>query len=201
MADLTTTIPSGRVEVEGIITGQKGDWKSPHGWSMMVTTDAGWRVWVTRPRPFDGHYEGIVVDHRRDWDDPGRKSAGVPVFPAAKGDRVRFTAHLTPKDDTFAFGSRPTNAVILERTTEPNVDLGEDWGGKVNLHHFAIQVRAEIAVAQQAYDDYGHGPADATLDEVFAEMSALSETLVKAKARLSTVVERGNIDTGPVQYA
>ena len=177
-------IPEGRVEVEGIITGQKGDWKSPHGWSMMVTTDAGWRVWVTRPRPLDGHYDG-----------------DEPIFPAAKGDRVRFTAHLTPKDDTFAFGSRPTNAVILERTTEPNVDLGEDWGGKVNLHHFAIQVRAEIAAAQQARDDYGHGPADATLDEVFAEMSALSETLVKAKARLSTVVGRGNIDTGPVQYA
>jgi len=191
---MTTVAPQGRVEVEGIITGQKGDWKSPHGWSMMVTTDAGWRVWVTRPRPFDGHYEGIV------WDDAGRKSAGVPVFPAAKGDRVRFTAHLTPKDDTFAFGSRPTNAVILERTTEPNVDLGEDWGGKVNLHHFAIQVRAEIAAAQQACDDYGHGPADAPLAEALAEMSALTHTLVKAKARLSTVVGRGNIDTGPVQY-
>ena len=169
----------GRVEVEGIVTAQKqkfGLWKEPHGWSFMVTTDAGWRVWVTRPRQLDGHYDG-----------------DEPVFPAAKGDRVRFTADLAPKDDAFAFGSRPTNAVIVERTTEPNADLG-DWGGKVNLHHFAIQVRAEIAAAQQARDDYELRPM--ALDEAFAEMSALTETLVKAKARLSSAVSRGNIDRG-----
>ena len=180
---MTTAAPQGRSEVEGTITGQKGDWKSPHGWSFMVTTDAGWRVWVTRPRQLDGHYDG-----------------DEPVFPAARGDRVRFTAHLTPslEDLVLAFGSRPTNAVILERTTEPNADLG-DWGGKVNLHHFAIQVRAEIAAAQQACDDYRQRP-DVTLDEALTEMATLTEALAKAKTRLSSAVSRGNIDTGPVQY-
>ena len=80
--------PSGRIVVEGTVVAQKtvdGDYGVT--FKMLVLADEGWKVWVSEP------------------------SAINP----SKGDRVRFTATLTPshEDVLFAFGSRPSKASII----------------------------------------------------------------------------------------
>lgn len=89
--------PEGRVEVVGEIISVK-ERDTPYGYEikMTVAADAGYKVWVTRPRSLDGY-----------WDDDGEYHAG-----ADRGERVKFTATLTrsERDPRFAFGKRPTGA-------------------------------------------------------------------------------------------
>lgn len=89
--------PEGRVEVEGeVISVKERDTAYGYEIKMTVAADAGYKVWVTRPRALEGY-----------WDDDGIYHAGVD-----RGDRVRFTATLTrsDRDPRFAFGKRPTKA-------------------------------------------------------------------------------------------
>jgi hypothetical protein len=82
----------GRTVVSGVIVGLKtveSQWGTAY--KMIVRDDRGFRIYVTQPDAIG-------------W--------------AVRGDRVTFTARLTPSDDdpTFGFGSRPTKA-----STEPAV--------------------------------------------------------------------------------
>lgn len=83
--------PAGKVEVEGVVVSTR--WQdSDYGagcLKALVASDAGWRVWTTVP--------ASIVDA------------------TDKGDRIRFTATLTPKDGdpTFAIARRPTKASVL----------------------------------------------------------------------------------------
>jgi hypothetical protein len=82
--------PSGRIVVEGTVVAQKsveGDYGVT--FKMLVLTDAGWKVWVTEPSSIN----------------------------PTKGDRVRFTATITPSSDDvlFSFGSRPSKASIIAK--------------------------------------------------------------------------------------
>lgn len=87
--------PSGRQVVEGIIVGRKeqeNDYGRYGGVTIKVAllTAAGWRLWVTLP---------------------------AAIEDAQIGDTVRLTAAVQPSEDdpTFAFGSRPSKASIIER--------------------------------------------------------------------------------------
>lgn len=91
--------PSGRVEVTGEIVSVKGyeNSFSPYAgattWKMLVRADAGYKVWATIPNGIRG----------------------------IKGERIRFTAMLTPKteDPEFAIAKRPSKAETL---SEPVLD-------------------------------------------------------------------------------
>lgn len=84
-------VPAGKAVVEGEIVSTR--WQdNPYGpggcVKMLVLVDAGWKVWGTKPAALD--------------------DAGV-------GDRVRFTATVSPSDDdpSFGFFKRPTKAEML----------------------------------------------------------------------------------------
>ena len=83
--------PEGRVEIEGEIVSVKeydGYMPGTSSWKMLVVTSEGWKVWGTRPDA---------------------------IWQAEKGDRVRFTATVTPSEDDQLFGKfkRPTKAEVL----------------------------------------------------------------------------------------
>lgn len=204
----STPAPTGRVEVEGIVTGMKqkhGDWKSPTGWKFMVTTDAGWRVWVTRPKPFDGGLDLTETDPDRkllgvEYDDP---RYGYPMlctyrFPVVRGDRVRFTATLAPSDDpSLAWGSQPSNPEIVQRTDEPTTQYW-DRSAKakimVNPRADAIQALADLAAADIAWTEFkathkGH------LHEVEDAGDALVEAYKEAQRRFRNAEVMANIPT------
>jgi hypothetical protein len=85
--------PEGRVDVVGTVVGLK--WTEDYGYGstlkMTVKTDAGWLVWVSVPSSIDPE----------------------------RGDRVAFTASVTPSDTDvlFSFGKRPTKAKVLEQAS------------------------------------------------------------------------------------
>ena len=221
-----TPAPEGRIEVEGVVTGMKQkhrDWKSPHGWKFMVTTDAGWRVWVTRPRPFDG---GITTENADpDWklykvakseggyDDPECYPILVTTtFPVARGDRVRFTATLTRSNDdpALAWGNKPTNPVIVERTTEPttlvpseNLAFGAPSfrrvGEKIMVNPYtdAVQALADLAAAEEAYKDW-EATADGTED--LDTIRAMTEPINDAQHQFQGAIHMANIDRGPSSH-
>lgn len=92
-----TPCPEGRMVVEGTVVSLK--WKdSQWGGALKLTvkTDAGWLAWGTCPS---------ALLHS-DTADDGLKA----------GDRVQFTATVTPSDEDpiFGFFKRPTKATILE---------------------------------------------------------------------------------------
>jgi len=81
--------PEGRVEITGTVLSvkvQSNDFGDRLVWT--VRSDQGFRVWSTVPAAIAGEVEA--------------------------GDTVTFTATLTPSDDdnTFAFGKRPSKAVV-----------------------------------------------------------------------------------------
>jgi hypothetical protein len=83
--------PEGRVVIEGEIVSVKeydGYMPGTSSWKMLVVTSEGWKVWGTRPDA---------------------------IWQAEKGDRVRFTATVTPSEDDQLFGKfkRPTKAEVL----------------------------------------------------------------------------------------
>lgn len=86
--------PTGKVEVTGVIVGIKEiDGYTRYSlpttkWTLL--TDAGWRLYVTAP---------------------------AAIEDAGRGDTVRLTATLEPSRDdaTFAFGKRPSKAVLVAR--------------------------------------------------------------------------------------
>ena len=82
--------PTGRVVITGTVQSTKYK-TSNYGTveKMVVTTDAGWKVYCSVPADLEGSL--------------------------SRGDVVEFTATLTPSDDdpTFAFGSRPAKARVL----------------------------------------------------------------------------------------
>jgi hypothetical protein len=85
-------VPTGRIEVEGEVLTVK-DYENEHNprggliFKMLVLGDDGWKVWGTVPR-------SISPD---------------------RGDRVKFTATVKPKegDETFGYYSRPSKAEVL----------------------------------------------------------------------------------------
>ncbi len=87
--------PTGRLQVEGTVLSTKYQ-ESPYGETlkMLVKTDAGWKVWGTVPSVLEIFTDGDV-------------QRGLQ-----HGDRIRFTATVTPsdKDDKFGFFKRPTKA-------------------------------------------------------------------------------------------
>jgi hypothetical protein len=87
--------PKGRVTVTGKIVAVRSQdnaysYYGGRTYSILVETDEGWKVWVTRP---------------------------AAIGEADKNDVVTFTATLTPsQNDPFvASGKRPSNAQILQR--------------------------------------------------------------------------------------
>ena len=220
MSTTFTPAPEGRVEVEGVVTGMKqkhGDWKSSHGWKFMVTTDAGWRVWVTRPRPFDGGITTEDADPDRKlykvakseggYDDPEHHPILITTtFPVARGDRVRFTATLTRSNDdpAQAWGNKPTNPVIVERTTEPTTSFWDKAAGAkimVNPRTDAVQALADLAAAEEAYEGWeatrtllSSDPTDAEIAEELDTGRALIEPIQDARRRFKEAVYMANID-------
>jgi len=96
--------PAGRVVVSGVVAATK--WQdNGFGGSlkMLVEADAGYRVWTTVPRDLIN----ILVTDSSGWQE---------LREVTVGERVEFTVTLKPSDDdaTFAFGSRPTKARVLE---------------------------------------------------------------------------------------
>jgi hypothetical protein len=92
-AEPKVPVPTGRYVVTGTVVSRK--WKDdPYGGRLVWTVkdDRGFRVWGTVPRSLD-----------------------VEV-----GDRVEFTAAVTPSDDdeTFGFTKRPTKASVLPPVEE-----------------------------------------------------------------------------------
>jgi hypothetical protein len=81
--------PTGRVHVSGEVVSTK-DIDTPYGITtkMLVKTSKGWKLWVSVPRAISG---------------------------VERGERVAFTATVTPSDDDpkFAFGKRPSKALII----------------------------------------------------------------------------------------
>ena len=91
-----TPCPTGKVEIEGeCLTIRETHSEYGSCWKMRVLTDAGWSAWGTIPRAIDD----------------------VEI-----GDRVRFTATITPSNDDnlFGFYKRPTRAKIIERAQAPS---------------------------------------------------------------------------------
>jgi hypothetical protein len=91
--------PSGRVHVTGEILSTKYV-ENAYGGSlkMLVRTSDGYKVWTTVPR-----------------DLYGINTPGKPDIDELKGSTVELTVTLTPSDDDpkFAFGKRPSNAVLV----------------------------------------------------------------------------------------
>jgi len=89
-----TPAPTGKVTVEGTITGEKWvetDFGTTH--KVAILTAEGWRLWVTLP---------------------------AAISSAQIGDTVRLTATVTPSSDdpTFAFGQRPSKASIIAEAAQ-----------------------------------------------------------------------------------
>jgi hypothetical protein len=83
--------PEGRVEVEGEVVSVKDrdGFRGNVETKIVIKTDAGWSAWLTLPSSIDA--DGL------------------------KGQRIRVTVTLTrsDKDATFAFGKRPSKAVLV----------------------------------------------------------------------------------------
>lgn len=97
---------AGRQTVEGVIIAEKsveGQWGVTY--KCLVKCDDGKLLWGTVPTGSKTKNEYGVTE---------REFYG-------KGDRVRFTAALEPKqgDETFAFYSRPTKPVLVAKATNP----------------------------------------------------------------------------------
>jgi hypothetical protein len=90
MADVPA-VPEGRHDVHGEIvklTWKNSDWG--RSLKMIVKSDEGWKVWGTVPAAFENDVtEGMKIT-------------------------VRYTMKRSDRDDRFAFGSTPSNLVIVE---------------------------------------------------------------------------------------
>lgn len=96
-ATVTEPMPSGRVVVTGEVLSVQ--WRaSQYGgaYKMLLKSDAGWKVWGTVPASLT-------------------TGSGCPI----KGARITFTAKVEPKEATFGFFSRPTNARVLALAPAP----------------------------------------------------------------------------------
>ncbi|NQU22366.1 MAG: hypothetical protein HQ567_13890 [Candidatus Nealsonbacteria bacterium] len=100
--------PTGRVVIEGEVI--KAEWKeSAYGGSLKMTvkTPGGWLCWGTAPGAFDS------IEEPREHDgETWTIQRGLH-----RGDRVKFTATLTPsdRDPKFGFFKRPAKAEIVEK--------------------------------------------------------------------------------------
>lgn len=83
--------PKGRVEVEGEIVSVRAEdgYYGDIVYKCLILTVDGWKLWCTLPAAIQG---------------------------AQRGDKVRMTVTVTPSDDDekFAFGKRPSKAIITE---------------------------------------------------------------------------------------
>jgi hypothetical protein len=96
--------PEGKVIVTGTVLSVKWQ-ESAYGGSlkMLVESDEGWKVWSSVPKSLQGTSALVGGE---EW----KFSQDVQA-----GERIEFTATLTPsdKDPLFAFAKRPTKAQVL----------------------------------------------------------------------------------------
>ena len=98
--------PTGKVTVRGEVLSVKGkDTQFGFQVKMLVQSDEGLKVWVSVPRALE--QKSWYDNDAQSW----KEQRGV-----AAGDKVEFTATLTPSNDDalFAFGKRPTKSKIIE---------------------------------------------------------------------------------------
>jgi hypothetical protein len=114
--------PAGRTTVTGVVLSMR-EQESDFGmvWKMLFRSDEGFKVWCSVPR-----VKVRVTVENPMWYHAHTDSKGRYMYDSFdKGDRVEFSVNLTPSADdvTFAFGSRPTKAVIIEKavTTEEEI--------------------------------------------------------------------------------
>lgn len=93
-------VPTGRVQIEGIVLGAPKWYDNSFGgsWKMTVKLDNGSRVWGTVPT--------CLLTTPQEYDDYVGPAVGA-------GDRVRFTATVKPRELDFGWYSRPANAELL----------------------------------------------------------------------------------------
>lgn len=97
--------PVGKVEVTGTVVKVKYQESDFGGaWKMIVEGEEGWKVWATIPAKLWDALEAEQTDEDH--------NTQAEEF---VGRKVRFTATLEPSDTdkSFAFGKRPSKAVIL----------------------------------------------------------------------------------------
>jgi hypothetical protein len=101
--------PEGRVTVRGEIVAVKTV-ESDFGESikLLVLADDHYKVWVTAPNALYGYRDEDLED--------GRPRGDAVYRTPERGDRIEFAAKLerSDRDETFAFGKRPTKARYLE---------------------------------------------------------------------------------------
>lgn len=89
--------PSGRAQIEGVVIKlrEPDEYAAFPAWKMLLKDNRGFRVWGSVPRALNN----LEVD---------------------RGDKVRFTAILTPSNDDpkFGFYKRPSNAELVEKKGE-----------------------------------------------------------------------------------
>jgi len=99
----SATIPEGRVkheefqvlssqERQGYLSGQSVT-------KLLLRSRDGWKVWLTHP---------TIRLPEEEW-------GGRPYYWAERGDVLRLSVTISPKEDDFGFGSRPSNAEVVSQ--------------------------------------------------------------------------------------
>lgn len=115
---LAPDAPSGKQTVRGTILSMRNDVSHFGGYDrvvvkMLVQSEEGWKVWVTAPSSI---LNIPVTDENNKF---------VRYTSAARGDTIQFDATLEPSNDDskFAFGKRPTKALVVQRGESDAVGL------------------------------------------------------------------------------
>lgn len=142
--------PEGRVKITGeVVSTRVQETRYGTQFKMLVKDDRGFKVWGTIPSALDMFYATTDSPIEQDEVDKLRDIHGEDVFEANdtwyivlgtdgyliretrqrcldKGDRVEFTAKVTPSGDDAKFGfySRPTKAKLLSGKSDEQIAVG-----------------------------------------------------------------------------